>query len=731
MRALALFWLSLAAAAQQAPPPSPPPSPPLLRITVTLVQVDAVVTDSHGRRVPNLEASDFELLQDGVPQQISYFSYVPAPEPLPAPPPVPKGQQAPRLAPEPITAAQVRRTIALVVDDLALSFDSVVRVRDALRKFVEQEMQPGDLVAVVRTGGGVALLEQFTTDQRLLLEAIDLLKWRFAGRVGLGAIQTMPGSEPVEVQRSPQMLDYGYTLSALGSLGTLEQVVHGMRQLPGRKSVVMLSDSLRVDPEIGSAIERLTDLANRSNVSIYTIDPRGLQAGMTAAEIADASESVPGPPRPLPGNRGAPDPNRPDPSWSDPGRTAPDSDNPVSFPLPPGAAPLESAGGLADLAKGTGGLFYANRNDIAGCIRDAAADQFGYYLLGYTPRQGTFDRDPEKARFHRVTVRLRRPGLRVRWKNGFNGVADELTLTEKTQKSREEQLAEALASPFAATGIKVRLTSLFTIAKSSGPCVYSLLHFDANGLDFIRDEKGAWRATVDILSNSYRGLKQTVIQRERVQEIALGDEQYQQALREGFLLGFTDVMKEPGMFLLRVVVRDHATGRIGSASQFVEVPDTRKGQLAMSGIALHLASPEIARAAGLTVQTSKDGEVEAYAEGGPAIRHYRPGQPIVYGYIVINAKSGGPRKLPQVSTQVRVYRDGREIYAGQPQQVKQKLPDTPADLVGAGVLRLGSELTPGEYLLQITVTDPLAKKKRRQASQWIDFEVLQPKRNGA
>src|SRR5579885_55450 len=212
MRALALFWLSLAAAAQQAPPPSPPPSPPLLRITVTLVQVDAVVTDSHGRRVPNLEASDFELLQDGVPQQISYFSYVPAPEPLPAPPPVPKGQQAPRLAPEPITAAQVRRTIALVVDDLALSFAGVGRVRDALRKFVEQEMQPGDLVAVVRTGGGVALLEQFTTDQRLLLEAIDLLKWRFAGRVGLGAIQTMPGSEPVEVQRSPQMLDYGYTL---------------------------------------------------------------------------------------------------------------------------------------------------------------------------------------------------------------------------------------------------------------------------------------------------------------------------------------------------------------------------------------------------------------------------------------------------------------------------------------------------------------------------------------
>ena len=529
------------------------------------------------------------------------------------------------------------------------------------------------------------------------------------------------------------MLDYGYTLSALGSLGTLEQVVHGMRQLPGRKSVILLSDSLRVDSEIGAAIERLTDLANRSDVSIYTVDPRGLQSGMTGAEMADISGNA-GPPHPLPDNHGAPDLSRPDPSRSDPNapaRPGADSDSPFSFPLPPGAAPIESVGGLADLAKGTGGLFYANRNDIAGCIREAAADQFGYYLLGYTPRQGTFDRDPGKARFHRVTIRLRRPGLRVRWKNGFNGVPDELTITENSPKSREEQLVEALASPFAATGIKVRLTSLLTITRSAGPCVYSLLHFDANGLSFTRDEKGVWRATVDVLSNSYRGLKQTVIQRQRVQEIALDEEQYRKALREGFLLAFLDLMKEPGTFLLRTVVRDHASGRIGSASQFVEIPDTRKGQLALSGIVLHLASPDVARAAGLAVPVGKEGQVQAYAEGGPATRHYLPGQPIVYGYIVINPKFAGPRKRPQTTVQLRLYRNGTEIFAGKPQPVNQKLEDNPAGLAGAGILRLGSELTPGEYLIQLTATDPLAKRKRRQASQWIDFEVLEPQPNGA
>ncbi len=719
MRAFLPVSLVFAAAAQ--------PAPPLLRITVTLVQVDAVVADGYGRRVPNLEASDFELLQDGIPQQISYFSYVPAPAPLPAPPPVPKGQKAPQLAPEPITAAQVRRTIALVVDDLALSFDSIVRVRDALRQFVKQEMQPGDLVAIVRTGGGVALLEQFTTAQRLLLEAIDLLKWRFAGRAGLAAIQTIPGADPAGAPHSPQMLDDGYTLSALGSLGTLEQVVHGMRQLPGRKSVIRLSDSLRVDSEIGAAIERLTDLANRSHVSIYTVDPSGLQSGMTGAEIADISGDA-GPLRSLPGNSGAPDSSRPDPHA--PARPGADSDSTYSFPLPPGAAPVESAGGLAGLAKGTGGLFFANRNDIAGCIRQAAADQFGDYLLGYTPRQGTFDRDPGKARFHRVSVRLRRSGLRVRWTSGFNGVPDELTLAENSQQSREQQLAQALASPFAANGIKVRLTSLFTVSRAAGPCVYSLLHFEANGLGFMRDEKGVWRATVDLLSNSYRGLKQTVIQRQPVQEIALDEEQYQKALREGFSFAFTDVMKEPGTFLLRTVVRDHATGRIGSASQFVEVPDTRKGQLALSGIALHLASPEVARAAGLAVPVGKEGQVQAYVEGGPAIRHYLPGQPIIYGYIVIHSKFGGPQKRPQIAVPLRLYRNGQELFAGKPQPVNQKLEDNPADLVGAGILRLGSELTPGEYLIQWIATDPLARKNRRQVSQWIDFEVWEPQPNG-
>ncbi len=474
MRALALVVLGVAAFGQEITKPAAQPSPPVLRITVTLVQVDAVVTDSHGKRVTGLTVDDFELLQDGVAQKISYLSYMPEAEPVAREPEPKKGEKVPMLAPKPITAGQVKRTVALVVDDLALSFSSIVRVRDAMRKYIEQEMQPGDLVAIVRTGGGVALLEQFTTDKRLLLEAVDLLKWRYNGRAGLGAILPLPGHEDAGPQTRPEMLDYGYTLSALGSLGTLTQVVQGMRDLPGRKSVVLLSDSLQVDPEVGTAIEKLTDLANRSNVSIYSVDPRGLQTGMSAAEIAMADESSnpmgpsgrsgsggrgPGLGQPDPTDPGNPsDRNRPAGGnapglgQANPGRNT--GGGPFSFPMPPGAADIMSVGGLADLAKGTGGIFFANSNDIAGCIRQATADQLGYYLLGYTPAEGTFEKDETKAKFHRITVRVRRPGLRVRWKSGFRGVPDELTLTDNTEKTREQQLLEALASPFAATGIR-------------------------------------------------------------------------------------------------------------------------------------------------------------------------------------------------------------------------------------------------------------------------------------
>jgi VWFA-related protein len=176
-RAGALLFLALviASAGQEAQAPLPQAVPSTLRITVTLVQLDAVVTNSAGKHVAGLQAGDFEILQDGQVQKLTFFSHAPGPSR-----PGTRAGTNEKLAlggPPPVTENQVRRVVALVVDDMALGFDDLVRTRGALRQFVERQMEPGNLAAIVRTAGGVAILEQFTTDKRVLKEAIDLLKW--------------------------------------------------------------------------------------------------------------------------------------------------------------------------------------------------------------------------------------------------------------------------------------------------------------------------------------------------------------------------------------------------------------------------------------------------------------------------------------------------------------------------------------------------------------------------
>lgn len=584
---------ALLASAQQIPQaPSPQPLPvPTLRITVTLVQIDAVVSDSSGRHVMDLSPGDFELLQDQEPQRITLFSKTPG-SPLP-PHEGGHGDRDPLpILSKPLTnPAQVTRVIGLVVDDLALTFENLVRTRDALKRYVETQLQPGDLVGIVRTGGGIAILEQFTTDKRVLLEAIANFKWRFSGRQGIGSISPQPQRGP-----SPDSLESGYTLSALGALGTVEQVIEGMKRFPGRKSVVFFSDDLRADGSVNAAIDQLTDLANRSMVSIYAVDPGGLRAGAHLVQRGDIAV------------------------------VARDSDSTDRFPGSSGTEAADEIArqeGLAALASHTGGIFYHNRNDIDACVAEAADDQAGYYLLGYSPKEGSFDQNGH-GKFHRLTLHVKRPGLKVRWKTGFNGVPDQLTLTDTatTARSREQQLLDALASPFTATGIKVKLTSTYSESSKYGPVVYSMLHLDGTDLTFHHDEDDAWRASLDVVWSAYRRMRKPIWQGDKMENIRLSDTDYRKALRDGLTIPFNIRAEFPGTFLLRTVVRDAGSLRLGSASQYIDVPDTRKGTLGISGISLTLAPSTVLTGIESFPLTNQ----ETWTHGGPAVRRYLPGQ---------------------------------------------------------------------------------------------------------
>ena len=176
-----------------------------MKITTNLVQVDAVVTDKSGKIVTDLKPEEVEILEDGRKQKITHFLYssteTPA-SPIPARS-GPADKNAPPIPPSKLKPEDVRRTIAVVVDDLGLSWESTSYVRRALKKFVDEQIQPGDLVAIIRTSGGMGALQQFTADKRQLYAAVERVKWNSLGRGGVSAFAPMEPPSRARTCRQP------------------------------------------------------------------------------------------------------------------------------------------------------------------------------------------------------------------------------------------------------------------------------------------------------------------------------------------------------------------------------------------------------------------------------------------------------------------------------------------------------------------------------------------------
>ena len=177
-------------------------------------------------------------MQDGRPQQISTFEYVRASDRS-----ANSGvDAAPRGSPPPLSPDRIRRTIAIFVANLGLSIESTNRARKALAQFIDTAMRPGDLVAILRTGAGMGALQQFTSDRRMLHAAADRIRWNLRSR---GSLFQAP-LDDVDAFRNE-------ILSA-GTLGAITYVIHGVADLPGRKSVIVLSDGFRLKDADGTYV---------------------------------------------------------------------------------------------------------------------------------------------------------------------------------------------------------------------------------------------------------------------------------------------------------------------------------------------------------------------------------------------------------------------------------------------------------------------------------------------
>jgi VWFA-related protein len=725
--------------------PNPSPTPPpqqeqvsdedVVRITTNLVQVDAIVTDQDGKQVTDLRPEEIQIYEDGRPQKVTHFSYIKtdnnsSSQPVanktakPATTTAPVDKYAPPLPPAHLRPEQVRRTIAIVVDDLGLSFESTAYVRQSLKKFVDQQVQPGDLVAIIRSAGGMGALQQFTSDKQQLYAAVERVKWNPQGSGGISAFapidrsgmeQNLIGDSNLSPASSAddQVNQFKEEIFSVGTLGALNYVVKGMREMPGRKSILLVSDGIKIfnqddtsrTTRVLDALRRLTDLANRASVVIYTMDARGLQTlGLTAADSV--------------------------------GGLSPDQietemqNRRNSF--------FESQNGLNYLAEQTGGIPIRNTNDLARGMKRVLDDQSGYYLIGYRPDESTFDRVKGRTRFHKISIKVTRPGLRVRSRSGFYGVTDEEART--THRTPAQQMLSALSSPFASGGVHLRLTSLYANDPKAGSFMRSLLHIDLRDLTFTDEPDGWHKSVFDVIAITF-GDNGTIVGQavSKTQTIRLRGDTYKSLLNSGLVYVLTFPVKKAGAYQLRTALRDEASERIGSASQFIQVPDINKNRLALSGLVLNGINPsakpqsqEKEAAANNGAQPSPSAAAKSTEEGvsetdplaGPAVRKFKSGMLMQYGYVIYNAQVDKATGRPQLQTQMRLFRDGQQIFAGRAQSFDPGNQPDLKRLTAGGALKLGTDLTPGEYVLQIVVTDSLAKDKNRAATQWIDFEIV-------
>ncbi|MFY9727436.1 MAG: VWA domain-containing protein [Bryobacteraceae bacterium] len=712
--AAGLFLGALFASGQQPAAPAPDSQQPatVFSVTSTLVQVDAVVTDSKGHHITDLKPEEFQVFEDGKLQKLTHFSYVQvtpeletareklSPKPVDALPPPPLAQ----LRPE-----DVRRTIVMMVDDLGLSFESMAVVRSSLRKFVNQQMQAGDLVAICRTGAGSGALQQFSADKRVLLSVIEGLRWNPNGRFGAryfdpytkyssweDLIGSVPsgGSGPDDTRSS--------ALATVGTLGAVNYIVGALREMPGRKSIVLFSDGLQIfEAGVGPRLQRvdahrahdapesyadvvrvlrlLIDRANRSGTVIYTMRATGGQTLQAGAE--DNPE--------LTQTAGVPE------------GTTLNNHTHVGVNDERDLSNNVQEENLAYLAEQTGGLAYDNGNDMNWGLARVLEDQAGYYLLGYHPLESTWQGKNGGRGFHHVQIKVTRAGLQVRSRSGFFGETDDETVPKFNTPI--EQLRAAMLSPFKSSGVGLRLTALYAEVPKRGPLVRNLLRINAADLSWNHDFDGSDRSRVMLFAVATGAGDKPLAAVGRIFNAQVAPGKMTDALRDGALYRLDVPVPKRGAYQIRVAVRDEATGKIGSATQFLEIPDVKKARLALASVIL------------------RDGERSPWASDAlditPALRQFRRGGLVEFLCTVEN----GGKKRPKVDleTRVRILRQGKVIYSAPAKLVEMK-DGSPAVF---GVLRLADKLTPGDYDLQVIATEQKGGKAIA-AGQWTDFTVL-------
>ena len=575
--------------------------------------IDAVALDATGRPVKDLTADDFELVHGGRAQKIINFTWFDTR--LHAA--VSRPGQAAQLPALDLVPDEIRRNLVVIVDDLGLSPAGINAVRSELKAFAGGSMGPGDRVALLRSSAGSGVLQQLTGDTRILVKAID-------------GIHYLGGGTSAASAGSACWLALNYALE-------------GLRNLPGRKVVVLFAENPGVPGPWDRAPAEAAHAAHAAGAAVYSIQP------LSATNRAGS---------------GAP-------------------------------------GAMEMLARDTGGLYGA---DFAGVLQN----EQGYYAIGFQPEDTSADPAGRWSPAKPAELKVRRPGVLVRSRAGFLRHAPRVDFPAPVE--RGEQLKDALGSPFGGPDIPARLTAVFSDYGARGPIVDAVMHFDAREISVIHDLQDMYQGSLQLRTAAYTDDGRSTVPMMTASKIAMRPAEYRYGVEHGLRLSFQITLPSPGAWQIRAVVADGTSDRLGSAVQFVEIPNVKLGSLAMSGLVLRGETP-----AGATGPADPD--------AAPDVRIFKAGGRYTFSYAVFGVLAGKD-KQSVLEVHTRIFAEGRVVFDGQPKRVT--FGEVPANARRQVTGQLNPEplMASGDYILQVTVRDLLAPAgETRTATQFTDFHL--------
>ena len=701
-----LLLVSTAAAIGAAQRPSTPPPAPqspvvTFRSEVNYVEVPAIVTDGSGAFVRGLTADDFEIYEDGRLQKPAAFSLIDLPIERPA---------GPASGSEPVEP-DVRiatRTFAgslyiFLLDDLHTDFRRSTQVRDAARRFVQQYLGANDLAAVVYTSGRQEAGQELTANRRLLVAAIDRFQGRKLPSAGLERLavhlrdvdnNTVLADDPQPVrsqealQRAREIadpLDAERTLNAKRTLQAVENVATWMAEVQGRrKALLFFSEGIDYDiydpfNTNGSSLlvretRESTAAAQRANVNIYAIDPRGLNQFSGLVDINARSDY----PQLEYGNvRGA---------------------------LRELLLAQES---LITLANETGGLAVVNAGDVVGGLGRVVLDNTRYYLLGYYS-----DSKRWSDKFLKIVVRVKRPGVHVRARSGFlppDSKAMRNARDTDAKAGTSPALRAALSKPVPVGDLPLRVFAAPLKGPGALASVVVAIEIDGGSLKFL-ERNGRLNETVEvsIVAADERAKVQGTDRQSF--EMNLQPQTQERISRTGVRL-LSRLTMPPGRYQIRVGVHETSGGTLATVPYDLEVEDFSKVSFALSGVLLTSSNAE-------SFQTANpDPELKEILSASPIVSRTFSRADTLTWFAEAYDNSSSDRSVV-LETTVQDVRDGRTVFRARDERSIQPGDKTRGQGLSARMPL--KDLTPGEYVLRVEAN---AAPSGHSAHREVPFEV--------